>query len=60
MQASSVSVTTPVCRSATSFTRHFSFATRPSSSREPAPYPDRVSLPRSCMLSPHQRHDGMA
>ena len=43
MQASSVSVVTPGCSSATSFTRHTSFATRPPSSREPAPYPDRAS-----------------
>jgi len=43
MQASSVSVVTPGCRSATSFTRHFNFATRLPSPREPAPYPDRAS-----------------
>jgi len=51
MQASSVSVTTPGCCSATSFTRYFNFAIRPPSPCEPAPYPDRTSLPRICMLS---------
>src|SRR4051794_36609981 len=51
MRAPSVSVVTPACSSATSFTRHTSFATSPPSFREPGAYSRRDQPPRVCMLS---------
>src|SRR3954447_17038367 len=51
MCATSVSVVTPACSSATSFTRHSSFATSPPSFREPGAYSRRDQPPRGCMLS---------
>src|SRR4051812_32768568 len=51
MRATSVSVVTPACSSATSFTRHTSFGTSPPSSREPGAYSKRDQPPRVCMLS---------
>jgi hypothetical protein len=39
IRASSVSIVTPSCSSANSFTRHISFATHSPSSREPRTYP---------------------
>src|SRR4051812_23862393 len=54
MRAPSVSVVTPACSSATSFTRHTSFATSPPSFREPGAYSRRDQPPRVCMLSSWQ------
>src|SRR3954464_1555575 len=51
MRATSVSAVTPACSSATSFTRHTSFATSPPSFREPGAYSRRDQPPRVCMLS---------
>ena len=45
MRATSVSVVTPGSRSATSFTRHTSFATSSPSSREPGTYPEPPQPP---------------
>src|SRR3954471_1744805 len=50
-QAGGCSVVTPGSSSATSFTRHTSFDTKPPSSREPGAYSKRDQPPWVCMLS---------